>query len=518
MLRALIVDDEPIVREGLKNIIAWEEYGFEICGEGIDGRDGLNKIISLNPDLVLMDIKMPGVNGIDVIKNAKEAGYNGKCIMLTGYSDFEYAKSSIRLGVNSYLLKPIDEDELIDTVKKLYKDIQKERNVEKQIINSKKYIKEDVINTIINGIKELDSIQADINVCNLKLSFDSFQIAIVDAYLNNAEERVHLSRHVEDFFKDYKDIDIVYKDHEAILLIKGTSSLKAERFLERLYKGLALKVKPDINIVLGRTVNSIYDVQASYMDCKDLLKKKFFYDTKIMCRQNINKESSSGLSKKSLNIYANDIYTYVDINDVEKIEQTLRSLQLYFVNSGYSPEKIKGICVNIFAGLKDKIILNYEKHKDIALINEEIIQSIYDKSTLTELMNYLKEELVRISTKICNDSSDNVMKRILNYIEKNYYKDIKLEGLSEIFNYNSAYLGKMFKNYTGENFNSHIDKIRIENAKVLLTNKELKVYQVSEKVGYKNIDYFYGKFKKYVGISPKEFKKEFNVSNDIISL
>jgi two-component system response regulator YesN len=98
------------------------------------------------------------------------------------------------------------------------------------------------------------------------------------------------------------------------------------------------------------------------------------------------------------------------------------------------------------------------------------------------------------------------MKRILNYIHKNYNKELKLELLAEIFNYNSAYLGKMFKNYTGESFNVYLDKVRIYKAKEMLLNNDLKVYQVSEKVGFSNIDYFYSKFKKYVGTSPKEFR------------
>ena len=96
------------------------------------------------------------------------------------------------------------------------------------------------------------------------------------------------------------------------------------------------------------------------------------------------------------------------------------------------------------------------------------------------------------------------------YINRNYYKDIKLESLAEIFNYNSAYLGKLFKSIEGESFNTYLDKIRIEKAKLLLVDDNLKVYQVCEKIGYKNIDYFHSKFKKYVGTSPLSYKKQFD--------
>lgn len=109
---------------------------------------------------------------------------------------------------------------------------------------------------------------------------------------------------------------------------------------------------------------------------------------------------------------------------------------------------------------------------------------------------------------IALSGTDNVIKRLNAYLEKNYNKDIKLETLAKIFNYNSAYLGKIFKKEMGESFNNVLDKIRIENAKRLLLETDLKVYQVSERVGYSNIDYFYAKFKRYVGISPKEFKRQ----------
>lgn len=123
MLKVLVIDDEPIVREGLKKIIDWEGNGYTICGEGIDGIDGLNKILTLKPDLVLIDLKMPGIFGIEVINMAQEKGFSGEFIILTGYSDFSFAQSAIRLGVRSYILKPIDEEELLETIKNIREEI-----------------------------------------------------------------------------------------------------------------------------------------------------------------------------------------------------------------------------------------------------------------------------------------------------------------------------------------------------------------------------------------------------------
>src|SRR5690625_7174618 len=119
MQKVLIIDDEPIIRKGLKSVISWADYGYEICDMGIDGRDGLNKIRLHNPDLVLLDIRMPGLSGIDLVHQVKKENYQCKFIILTAYSSFSYAQQLMGLGIESYLLKPIDENELIKIIEKI---------------------------------------------------------------------------------------------------------------------------------------------------------------------------------------------------------------------------------------------------------------------------------------------------------------------------------------------------------------------------------------------------------------
>ena len=121
-------------------------------------------------------------------------------------------------------------------------------------------------------------------------------------------------------------------------------------------------------------------------------------------------------------------------------------------------------------------------------------------------MEYCKD----ISEIVGNSGIDNVVMRMHAYMEKNYDKDLKLESIAKLLNYNSAYLGKIYKKQMGKSFNTTLETIRIENAKQLLSTTDMKVYQVSERIGYSNIDYFFSKFKNYVGITPKEFKKQHN--------
>src|SRR5699024_8827806 len=119
MLKVLFVDDEPLIREGMASVIDWEEYGYQVIGSAENGKVGLQKIRSHHPDLVFVEMQLPGMSGIEIVSQAKKEGLSSKFVVLSGYSEFSYAQQSIRLGIESYLLKPVDEEELIPLVEKI---------------------------------------------------------------------------------------------------------------------------------------------------------------------------------------------------------------------------------------------------------------------------------------------------------------------------------------------------------------------------------------------------------------
>lgn len=204
----------------------------------------------------------------------------------------------------------------------------------------------------------------------------------------------------------------------------------------------------------------------------------------------------------------NHIHTYVEIGDIEKVKEWMDELKQFIQVKRYTEEQVKVFVTKSSLDFYEKIKRDYELDKSMLLDTEQIIQEIYNTRSLSEMMESLVKRLIEISRKISFNSSDKSIKRIVKYIDKNYSADLKLEFLSEIFNYNSAYLGKVFKSYTGVSFNTYLDTVRINHAKKLLLEDKIKVYQVCERVGYKNIDYFHSKFKKYVGVSPLTYKKQ----------
>ncbi|NOW06629.1 response regulator [Clostridium beijerinckii] len=489
MLDVLIIDDEPNVRKGLKIIVPWEENGFKICGDSGDADEGLEKIFNLNPNIVLLDIKMPGKLGIDVIREAREKGYKGKFIIVSGYSNFEYAKDAIKYGAKSYILKPIDEDELMEILLELKKEINDENRWEKD----KKVIEEiNLKNLFIEGSMEESGRYSQ---------YENFQVAIVDSEVINLEKNVKTALNVYS-----EEIDIIKIDSYIVLLFKGFKNIRVNRTLQDLFEKIIKEIGRNIFITIGNEVRKSIDIHKSYKEAERLMKQKFLHLEKGIISSNIDEEEKNDKGEKE-GFDIEKIYSYVEVNDLEQLKISFEKIENYLKQNNYSEDKIKIMAIRIFLELKEKLVKDYNLEENLIVDKEQIIEEIYLQNSLKELMSYLLENFTIFSNKIADNSSDNIIKRMTNYINKNYYKDLKLEGLSEIFNYNSAYLGKLFKSATGENFNTYVDKIRIEKAKVFLTEEKLKVYQVSEKVGYKNIDYFHSKFKKYVGTSPLNYKK-----------
>lgn len=505
MLKVLIADDEPYVREGIKNIVPWDECGFDICGEGIDGDDTYKKIFDLSPDLVLIDIRMPGKLGLDVIRESIENGFKGKFIIISGYSDFQYAKLAIKYGVKSYLLKPIDEDELYDIAINLKKEIEDEKNKIRNIEIQKKYVKEYSLSQLMLG-KKVDDYEELRNY----LDSSNYTVALVLNYDEKTknENLIELESCVKNRLNNIDGVEVCKVKDKVAILFCDVNSSHSLNILNRVSNEVSKSLNGRIFLTVGKNVNSIDDIILSYTTANELMKTKFlFLEEAILTAERVRELSKKEFLFSEMDII-NKIFTYVEIGENIKIKELLKSLKEVIQSKFYTEDQIKILITKSCLEFYDKIKNDYEVDRSLILDKEVIIKDIYNTESLQEIIEVLEKGLISISKVISFNSSDKSIKRIVKYIENNYYTDLKLELLAEIFNYNSAYLGKVFKNNTGMSFNTYLDTIRIEQAKKLLMEDKLKVYQVCEKVGYKNIDYFHSKFKKYVGVSPLNYKKQ----------
>lgn len=515
-MKVFIADDEGNVREGLKKIIDWGELGYQICGEASNGSDCLEGIMNLSPDLVLLDIRMPKMHGLEVVKKAREEGFNGKVIIISGYSDFTYAQSAIQYGVEYYLLKPIDEEELEKAVIQIYKDLQEEQRERK---NTKEYIakaKYSVLRDIIQG-KTYDNKNSasffDI-VELMKLKADCYQIVIVECYnnkeLNDCNTLLRLLKvPIEkiEFFLEYIQIH-----KRNVILLKGNNMIhRFSNLIKSMEQDNNSFEKENIFLAVGRTVTKLEDITLSYEDAKYLLNRKFFCKKQqyVVTKSDlIESNQDHVLDELKGQIYFDLIYNGIETYNRNGIKDALLQMQNEVLLSGAGEELVKSFLIGIFIRIKHHVLQDYRKCEISFENNADIIHNFQKMGYLYEIMSYIELQLFYIIKEIGNSSSDSILADIMYYIDQNYKKNLKLESIALIFGYNSAYLGKIFTKSMGENFNSYVDKVRINYAKELLLQDKLKVYEIAENVGYKNLDYFHKKFKKYVGFSPAEYRKQ----------
>ncbi len=501
MLKVLLVDDEPNVRHGVKMMIPWEKLGLEVVGEAEDGDDGLGKILSLEPDIVIADVKMPGMSGIKMIEAAKNKGFNGKSLILSGYSDFTYAKEAMSLGVKGFILKPLDEDELIEALKSVSEEIRLENRDKDAMRKGSEYMNEQFVRALLLGD---DSAIGSAALGEYR--YDSYDAAIISPSEDmEQEEKTLLIDSVKKRLAACENVDAVAPELSSgimAVLFKGWKKEKILSFFEELNKDLFGK----IFVAIGNTVTSPEDIRQSYLDADGLLKNRFMYLHCGVVTPSTMSDYDGGEDKISETV--GHIYSYIEINDTERLGESLDNLQRALCGSSFTPERIKVLCITAVMEIKSRLVQNIGDKKTEQFINDEFIAKIGERSSLFDIIELLKKNFTELSHTYFGRTTKSTMERVVQYIRSNYSRELRLEQLANIFGYNSAYLGKVFHQYTGENFNNYLDRIIITEQKRLLAMEEYKVYEVAEMVGYSNINYFHNKFKKYVGVSPLSYKRQ----------
>lgn len=497
MRKVLIIDDEPIVREGLQNIITWSDYGYYICGVGVDGKDGLNKIRLENPDLVMIDIRMPGFSGIEIIQKIKDEGYKCKFIILSGYSSFSYAKESMKFGVTSYLLKPIDEEELISSIQKVSEELNQEESIHNQLSLFKRINEEQSFKKLMEGRHR--EVEASLRK---ELEDECFQVVGMLKKLNPAGYQ-WLTTEIK---KDEESIKLIHKDARVHLLFINKSEEEIQVLIDYFGRNFRKYGNEDFTFLLGCPVIGSEQIADSYQQTEQLKSVYFCHSQESLLTYEKLAEKEE---VESLYEIKDSICKFMMFGDMSNIKKELEIIEKFYQSSYYSHERVKteliDFTVSIFQDLK-------KHHSTVSFTAKDVVvENILNQETLQTSLHYIESELIKIVNKIGNHASNrNTVQKIMDYVDKYYYEDLNLKLLADLFNYNSSYLGKKFKKQTGEYFHTYLDRVRIKKAKAALTKGEDKVYQISEDVGYCNIDYFHKKFKKYVGISPKEYQKVCN--------
>lgn len=507
--KILIIDDEFIMRQGIKYMTDWEKEGFKIIGQASNGQEAIELIKKEQPHIIISDIVMPQINGIELSQYIQNNYPDISIIILSSYSDFEYVKSSFQNGAIDYILKPtLELDSLLSTLKKAASRI---NNFTLSSSNAQHI--ETILKRLILGFN------SDINFNELNEIFihDNFYLFGINAkklfkdYKERAKLITQLVSELEEFFSS-KFTKAIYKtivlDNEIVLCL---INLKHENNSKLIYDLQIFSENFSINfpnsfLVLSKFFNSIKEIKYVYDEDFLFLCSQYFF----------NKESCFYLSHDYTEISNGKSFNFKSFaelmssfNITTAFDMLLDYISQVIINKNSTEFELKNILQNCtynaisnFETLNiDNFEINSLKHKFFMQID----QAIYAEDLIT-ICKEIRDTFKEFTHTYENTFNSHMINKIIQYIQLNYAEPLTLTDVSKKFNFNYYYLSSYFSSHNQEGFNEFLNKIRIEKACEFL-KKDISISTVSSMVGYSDQSYFSKVFKKFTGFTPSSYRK-----------
>lgn len=488
MYKVYLLDDEPFILEGLKYIVDWKDYGFEIVGFANNGEDGLKEILSMDIDLVITDIMMPKMTGLELIENLINSNYQTNFIVLSAFQEFEYAKKAISMGAQNYILKPIDTEELEKSIISIKSKLKEKENINKD--------KEVVNNSVLLKIIT-DKDYENIDYIKEKLKYNvEYRVGIIE--LKNKDKDIHKVLKVIPDMKKY--LYCIENKSKAVFIIDGKFNDKYIEELTNIKNQIIDLIDDIVYISLGQVIKDLEYINTSYESAKDISEYKIIYPNIAWIKEYKEKNNKN----IDIDIDFEDLKSLLINKDFANASLYIESKFNKLKEDDLNPKKIKAKALEVFLN-----VYNYINESKLMKNLSIYLENAINKNTIDEIQLELINMIKFMQTKLENtqESISPVIIKLLDHIEKNYQKDLNLKEISDSLNINSIYLGQLFQKEIGILFSDYINNFRINKAKDLLVNTSLKASEIGELVGYSNKNYFYRKFKSIVGITPSEWRK-----------
>lgn len=517
MYNVLLVDDEPFIVDGLEILINWNELNLVVVAKSYNGQDAIDFMNHTHIDILITDIKMPKMSGLQLISKAKELNPMCKCLILSGYNDFAYVKEGIKLGIENYLTKPVNTEELTSTLKEI---VNKLDSTTPEVIfspdnNEWHILRGNILSRWVNNSITSEELQNRADLLNIITDSSSYTVSIINIKLdeNNYTNVSKIYSICYNYIKSDKEI-MSFEDMDGnfVLIFSHQNLNDSKTFITNLLTKIYDNIKSfnvTAQITLGETVNSYKELSTSYNSAKKLFEYFLIYPNKKVLAYDMINDKNLNLDKL-ISIDHNFIASCLASKNREGLFSYVDDLfeQALAIN-GITPEHLKMIVVeimlNLYKSMSSQSALFQTKiiNHHLKLLSE--IHEVKDlgilKKSLQDLFNIIINRLNEKETTISP-----VVYQILKYIHKNYNEELSLKTLSFQFNINTTYLGQLFKKDTGVSFPNYLNNYRVEMAKQYLLESNLKTAQIAKKVGYMDPNYFYRIFKKYVGVSPTDYK------------
>ncbi len=530
MYSVIIVDDEPVMRKGLVCFVNWEALDCKITFEASNGLEAKEYLESNHADIVIVDIKMPGMDGLQLAKYIYENHPCTKVIILTAYADFSYAQSAIKYNVVDFVVKTNPLEKIPEAVKKAIHliNIQHQREeelkqLESRINHNMCEMREKLLINIINGvITDEETINAKLQEMNINL--DNYFILVYD--INDmsdegieisSEEHDNFLNSIKNFlslaFKDYQHFTVIMKKDLLFTVVSfnnSHSSACTQELLMTCNEILSMVenyMKFTVRIGISGMHTNPRELPAAYNEAQEALLDVFYSDNNVsVYMQNNNVHHQNNTLQ---------FHKYVDsiLNSIQYGKQSDAKASLLELFDQYkrNKESVDQVIVSsmLLCSLCFRLLASYTTELPEGFKSEsDIYRQIKESKSIQNILDILCHVIDSIYNLIASKESQcsYIVKEVNKYIMENYNKNITLQTAADYVHVNSSYLSRVYKKETGESIIDAINKIRIDKAKKLLKVHGKKIFEVALEVGIDNPAYFTHVFKKYTGISPKEYR------------
>lgn len=537
MLKMIIADDEQIILDGLSMSIDWRSYGIEVVGAAINGVEALEMVKQYEPDIIMTDIRMPGLDGIELIKKIKDISPSIKTILFSAFQEFQYAKEAITLGTMAYITKPLKKEDVIGEVIKAREKIYQERKkiehrnkLEELHRKNLSIVRESFCNHIIMGkipriemdskqfaLYGIDMREEDIGVMTFQI--DSLEILAKDSFDSTLHmTQMKMIQTINGVMDSLKKVVFISYNNEIVVLYNADEEYgnmiksmikEGERIKARIEESLDIK----ISIGIGRIYRRLRDVKVSYEESLRALNYRLTYGRNIVVyiEDVENQNSSSHHIFDDLNDTLLAVQNLLAIGDYNNISLLIdkktsvihqcKSVPYYYIQQVY--------CQLLSVLLRT--LHEFDIQQDELLCGStNLYDLLFKQSTYEELrqwyLDIVEQACKRISEKKEEFTSHTVTLGI-EYIKNNYYRDISLTEVADHVGLNPSYFSRVFKIETGATFVEYVRKVKMEAAMSMLQSSGKRVYEICEELGYNNVQYFSNIFKNVVGVTPNEYRK-----------
>lgn len=539
MIKLMIVDDESIIRRGIRTSIDWWTLNVDIVGEARNGKQALDLVQDLKPDIVVTDIRMPHMDGLEFAQQLKEQYPHIRIIILSGYDDFDYARQALKIGVTEYLMKPVGAEELSALISRLGTEItqeklQNEKEQSNQFLMRENfpYIQRMWLNRLLKGDMKINDAVID-KAAQLRIPLDGPEYGVVvvdvDDFRLNTEhvsdrekELIHYSINniVEEVFSSVFQCTACHSEFDNINVLLNANMHNKHRIMETCIEAqrcIARYMRLSVTIGLGQYVSELADVHESYRQAVYAMQCKVYKGKgQIIAYQDVESEiqGESSKSKREILLPSEDekeLLEYLSTMDKAKIDELLDTRFKQFAQSYITYEKIKNISVKwviLAIAHLEQMGVDLSDSKSVVLNPYAEIEKYETTDDIQRWLGGLFNVFIESIAAYKNVRYKNIVSVAIKYIHEHYSEEIRLEDISSQVFVTPNYFSRIFKEETGQHFTEWLNKYRVEKAKVLLKDSSAKIYEVAERVGYNDYKYFTHIFKKVTGLTPKEYRNQ----------